>query len=205
MTIDSFDTVILTSIFILPGFVISTIVERINPSHAKTTSNYFLSCFCFSLINCACIAWLLVYIINQQYKHAWRMWLFLFIASLVSSLVIGMLVAIIRKTNLIKKIFDKIGISSIYPIPTAWDYIFSKQEPAYVIITLNDYSVVYGLFSNNSFASSDIDKKDIFLEKTFKVNQFGEWEDDEESKGIYISNENIIAIEFKGGIIDGKK
>ena len=92
----------------------------------------------------------------------------------------------------------KIKIRTIHTTPTAWDYLFSKQESGFVIVTLIDDQKLYGWYSSQSFTSSDPDERDIFIEKGYRID--GEkWTLDEQSQGFYIAKDQIKVIEFKKG------
>lgn len=53
-------------------------------------------------------------------------------------------------------------VNKIHPVPTAWDYYFSKQEEAWIIVTLKNGKTIYGKFSEHSFASSDAEERDLY-------------------------------------------
>ena len=82
------------------------------------------------------------------------------------------------------------------PIPTAWDYYFNKKEPCFVVITLKTGKTIYGLFSENSFASSEQSERDLYIEKTYNYNDEAEWNEVPRNKGIYLNKEDIETIEF---------
>ena len=68
-----------------------------------------------------------------------------------------------------------------------------------VIVTLTDDSVIYGDFSTKSFASSDPEERDLFIEKTYIPNEKGEWIAADKNEGIYIHKDQIKTIEFLRG------
>ena len=94
---------------------------------------------------------------------------------------------------------EKLRIRSIHSTPTAWDYIFSQQHSGYVIVTLTDDIKIKGWFSINSFASSDSEERDIYIEDLYCDEGEQEWIEDTDSNGIYISKDQIKFIEFKKG------
>ena len=58
---------------------------------------------------------------------------------------------------------------------------------------------MFGLYSYNSFTSSENEDRDIYVEKGYKIGETGEWIEDEESEGFYIPKNEIKYIEFKRG------
>ena len=106
-------------------------------------------------------------------------------------------IGIIKQKGYVEKIFEKLKIKSIHHIPTSWDYCFSEQKSLWVIITLKSGKIIYGLFGENSFASSDPYERDIYIEKIYNVDKNMKWVDNEgRSEGIYIAKEEIDTIEF---------
>ena len=83
-------------------------------------------------------------------------------------------------------------------MPTGWDWIFSRTEECYVIVTLKDGTEVAGYFGTNSMASSDPDRRDIYLEKVYKIPEDGGiWEIVDGSLGIHIDGSEIALVEFR--------
>ena len=166
MTIDSLDAVFITAIFILPGFLISSIIDAITPPRKEPEGVYFVRCLVYSIINCAVWSWLYSIILCAKYGNTF---------------------------------IEKIGINTIHSTPNAWDYYFSQQEPSFIIVTLVDGTVLYGWYAYNSFSSSDQEERDLYVEKSYSVNEKNEWTMDMESNGFYVPKDQIKYIEFKKG------
>ena len=67
-------------------------------------------------------------------------------------------------------------------------------------MTLTDGTQVAGYFGARSMASSDPERKDIFLEEAYTVPDDGTpWEAVAESLGAYIEGSQISSIEFRRG------
>ena len=75
--------------------------------------------------------------------------------------------------------------------------MFAKQERHYMIVTLNNDEKIRGWYSSKSFASSDPDIHDLFIEKAFVLGKDGMWNEDKENAGLYIPNGQIKLIEIK--------
>ncbi len=69
------------------------------------------------------------------------------------------------------------------------------QESGYIEITLMDDKKKYGLYSCESFTSSDPEERDIFVEQSYRVED-GQWIPDLPKKGFYIPKNQIKMIEF---------
>lgn len=99
----------------------------------------------------------------------------------------------------VNKLADKVGIATVDPSPSGWDYFFSKRESVFVIVGLKDGSRVAGFFGPNSMASSDPAAKDIYLEEVFRLSgKDGEpWESVDRSRGILVPHSEIQFVEFR--------
>ena len=128
MSIDSFDVVFYTAVFILPGFIINSIIDLVNPPKKYNEGKYFLKCLLLSIINCAIWCWLYRIIIDCKNLSSLWHWLLLVLVSLIGSIIIGIVMAVIKQKQIIDLILDKLKVNTIHSTPTAWDYLFSKQE-----------------------------------------------------------------------------
>lgn len=205
MTIESFDMLFYTAIFVLPGFVINSIIDATNPPKRHNDGIYFLKCLLYSIIHCAIWSWAYSLILNHTFKHFTLYWISLVLLTLAGAAVMATLIVIIKQKNLIYKMLEKLKIRSIHSTPTAWDYIFSQQHSDYVIVTLTDDTKIKGWFSTNSFASSDSEERDLYIEDLYYDEGEQEWVEDADSNGIYISKDQIKFIEFKKGEANERK
>ena len=89
------------------------------------------------------------------------------------------------------------GLDSIHPIPTAWDYIFSRGVSTWVLITLNDGTRIGGYFGTASFASSESGERDLYLEETYEVSDDGSWKRLTRDAGVWIRGTEVRLIEFR--------
>ena len=75
MTIDSFDIVFYTATLILPGFIISNIVDIANPTREKSDAVLAIRYLGYSLVNCACLSWVYKMLLRLQPEHPIAFWL----------------------------------------------------------------------------------------------------------------------------------
>lgn len=198
MTIESFDIIFYTAIFVLPGFIINSFIDSINPSTKLSKEPYFLKCLLFSLCNCGVWSWLYIIVIkNKKLTLPWN-WLLLLVISIVGSLIIGFILSVFKQKQLSQRFLSKFNIRTINSIPTAWDYYFSKLDSAFLIITLMDDTKLYGWYSTESFSSSNPEERDIYVELGYRIAEDGSWEKDDQSQGFYVSKNQIKYIEMKG-------
>lgn len=119
---------------------------------------------------------------------------------LVGPIVVGVIVGCFHYKETLRKVLQRYGINPIHPIPTVWDYKFSKTDkPVWVLITMKDGSQVAGLFGSRSFASSDPGQRDLYLQEMFRMDGDQPWQRIPQNDGILIRGDEIKHIEFWEG------
>ena len=199
MAIDSFDMVFYTAIFILPGFIINSIIDILNPTQKKSEGVLLLKSILYSIIHCAIWSWVYKLIFKLEKDFSYWYWVILIGFTLIAAIVFAVLIGIIKQKQLVRKALSILKIYCPHSIPNSWDYAFARSEGVWVIVTLTDDSVIYGKFSTKSFASSDPEERDLFIEKTYIPNEKGKWIAAENNEGIYIHKDQIKTIEFLRG------
>ena len=87
-------------------------------------------------------------------------------------------------------------LNPVTPYPTGWDKAFaSLEDSVWVIIHTKDLGLIFGKFGKESNASSDLDVRDIYIEEV-RGHNFAEVGESDEIRGIWISEEQIEAIEI---------
>lgn len=195
--ISSLDTVIYTAYFLVPGYIISEIVRCFMP--AKNTNDFEKSvrCLGYSIVELAIWFWLFDLINNSFESHNWAYWLILVLSVIITSIVLGFVIGILRQKVPFKTFADKLKIKVEHPIPTAWDYkFFNCQENKWVCVNLDDDTCIRGLYGAKSFSSSDSEQRDLYLEEAYTKEEGEHWEKVESTDGVWISSKNIKWISF---------
>ncbi len=93
---------------------------------------------------------------------------------------------------------DWVGIALVHVIPQAWDWRFSNMPRGgqFVMVTLTNGEQVAGFFGPSSFASSDSNHRDIYIEEEYDVEEGGTWASRPERVGVLIPDREISYIEF---------
>src|SRR5262249_29872947 len=112
--------------------------------------------------------------------------------------IFGMLLGISAQKEWGSRIASWFNLSTVHVIPTAWDWRLSRVSRGgmYVMVTLSSGGRVAGFFGPNSFASSDSDERDIYVEEEYTVDETGKWEARTEKVGVLIPAKEIKYIEF---------
>ena len=105
--------------------------------------------------------------------------------------------ALIALATLIRRLRQRLGFVSRRPITTAWDYIFSRRRPVWILVTMTDGSTVAGYFGPRSFASSDPRGRDLYIESVFVADDNGPWHEVPMNAGVWIAGTHILNIELR--------
>lgn len=199
MLIESFDVVFYTAIFVLPGFIINGIISAFNPTQKLSEGVLLLKCLLYSIIHCAIWGWLYKVIFTIENKYPKTYWFVLVVATIIAATIIAVTIGLVQQKQIIRNIISHFNLQISHSVPNSWDYCFSRNNSSWIIVTLTDDKMVYGWFSTKSFASSDSDERDIFIEKIYSVDENNNWIEIASSEGIYIPKEQIKTIEFLKG------
>lgn len=199
MLIESFDVVFYTGIFILPGYIINEIIAVFSPQKKVSEGALLLKSLLYSIINCALWSWLYKIVIDIGIQNTIFYWLILVVITIITAVVLGVVIGLIQYNQLIRKMLAALKIHTEHSIPNSWDYRFSEKYSTWLIVTLVDGSKIYGWFSTKSFASSDSEERDLYIEKIYSIDDNNNWIEIEGINGIYIPKEQIKTIEFLKG------
>lgn len=115
----------------------------------------------------------------------------------LSPIALGCVSARFQEMGTVARWLERVGFRTIHHIPTAWDWQLNQAKPCWIIVTLKNGSRVFGYFGERSFAGSDPQQRDLFLEAMFRPVETGDWAPVEETAGVLIMFDQISAIEFR--------
>ena len=98
MTLENWETVVYTCIFLLPGFLIKEVIDSIVPPKFHNDVKFFFTCIIYSILNLAIWAWLDKIIYNTC-KNENIILLYLALLNLFTSLVTGFIIGTIKYYN----------------------------------------------------------------------------------------------------------
>lgn len=156
-----------------------------------------------SVFNFALWSYFIYRLLTDSYfdEHPARAAATWFVIFFVGPLVFGVGLGLIYQWNLPKRVLGSIGFTMLSSIPTSWDHVFLRftNTTIWVLVTLKDDTRVAGFWGPKSYASSDPNERDIYIEQVYRVTESGPWELIERSSGILIPVEEIRYIEFRTG------
>jgi hypothetical protein len=187
---------------LVPGFIYSGVMSAFVPTRAYKEKEVmllrYLTATAFNYAICSPLIYLLVFGIifpSHPIGQACCWFLVIFVAPVI----LAMVRARIVQRDGLGWLYKLLGLRSISPIPTGWDWIFSTTEPCYVLITLTDGTEIAGYFGLRSMASSEPERKDIYIERVYTVPEDdGPWKEVERSLGMHVDGSQIAYIEFRG-------
>ncbi|WP_277623049.1 DUF6338 family protein [Burkholderia seminalis] len=197
--ITSVDKLYLAVLFLIPGFVCMKTYSIFNGERLDA-SKALVDALAYSCLIYAAFSWAIYWV---QTIGRYQLPLFCYVVFWTAILFLvpaGGAVSwfFLRRTRWMASLLP-------HPLGKAWDYVFSRREPSYVIITLTSGKRVGGAYGGDSFASSYPYDEQIYVEEV--------WDLDEEqgfsqrhvrSRGMLISANNIESIEFIGLYDDGQ-
>lgn len=181
-------------VFAIPGFISIKTYSLLCPNQDKDSTKQIIDAITYSCLNYALLG---PFIYMMLFSNKWE-----FICSFFTFLFYSFVMIIfpaflawfwLRLRNM--KFFQK---NAPHPIPRPWDFVFSDTNKwYYVIVTLSDGSKIAGQYCGNSFTSSYPEEPELYLEKTWVLNEDGGFERVREcSEGILILSKDIQSIEF---------
>ncbi|HUV05128.1 MAG TPA: DUF6338 family protein [Armatimonadota bacterium] len=196
MSLAWFEVTLYTAVFVLPGFVIYSVVSKLVILGRRNQSTSVLSFLVLTVVNYA--IWFIP--LRNSITHKWFKvspgWteLFYILVMLVSPALIGLLMGAAIQKRWLEKLLDQMKLASVDPTPTAWDWVLANKGQEWVIVTLKNGIILYGV---HRFASSDPAERDVFLDEVYQVGSDGRWEPVPDSSGVLIKGDEIVSIEFK--------
>jgi hypothetical protein len=183
--------------FIVPGLVIVYVRSRFisgrTPSHTENVLGYLVLSLLYYSVTLPFIEQALA--IREPWVARATIWIAL---TLVGPAIFGLLLGVWAQKEWGPRTANTLGLSTIHVIPAAWDWRFSKipRGGMFVMVTLTTGESVAGFFGSKSFASSDTNERDLYLEEEYIVNESGEWESRPAKVGILIPVKEIRYVEF---------
>lgn len=103
----------------------------------------------------------------------------------------------------LRPILNRLGVNPVHPVSTAWDWKLGDGQSHYVRILLKDGTILPGFWGPHSFASTDPNERDLYIEEAYHDPENGPWQ--ALTYGFYVSKDKIKIIEFypksNGGIV----
>lgn len=195
--------------FVLAGYVILTIRNLYIATDRASLAEIVVDIFLLSLINQ--MVWLILRYVGTGIQSAaiaastkpdyFRGNLFshpvlLFLETVVLPVCIGAAFGYFLRIGTGKKIARRLAMPIIGPTPRAYDHVFSRRSPCFVILSFDQDRTIYGYFGPDSLAGRDAGRSEIFLERLYVVQSDGGWIETVPHRSALINLTGLRAIEF---------
>lgn len=199
MTFDSLNAILLAIAFLVPGFVLSSMLAIAFRRRSRAASDLMLQYLTFSCVNHGFWSWLIVLMMHGDWLRTYPVAsaFLVFGILFVSPIGLGLAAGRLGRNERVQRVLSAVGFMAHRFIPTAWDYRFEQEVPSWVIVRLKDGSSVCGFFGERSFAGDEPDERDLFVEAVFRPIGVGFWKPEPDTDGILIKADEIASIEFK--------
>lgn len=203
MTIPNLQVILLTLIFLVPGYIINSVYSLMTIRRTEIKELLLLRFLGFSVLNLVFTYPLVHLLVTGDFidRHPYYSWLWLLTIIFIAPILIGILIGLSDKHDLIRNSLGKLGFNALTNSPTAWDEKFAEiccanDTGRSIEVTMKDGTKFAGFFGNKgSTASTDPKERDLYLEVGFKFID-GEWTRPDRTNGILLKGDDILAIEF---------
>jgi hypothetical protein len=199
--------VLLAIMFLIPGLIWKQTADLMSPYRSGKKAE-LLECLKLSCLNylCAAIPFGLLYVFccpadvepslkcMKSHLFYFTLWIF---PVFILPVLLGYLTGKLAANEAIKGWFRRFGVSVLNPAPTAWDYVFAREERYWARIELTDGKLVEGIFGSASLASDVKEARDLFLENVYELDEStGKYEVSGRNQGVWINQSQIKTIIF---------
>lgn len=130
---------------------------------------------------------------------------FFFVKVLVLPTILGSVLGYNLTAGWKNALLRRLSMPVVHPVQLGHDYAFgNNREPGFVIVTYFDGTVIGGFFGENSLASSDPDRSDLYLERLYSLESDGAWQEPSPSRSGLITLRDVRSIEFLATRENGK-
>jgi len=192
MKLDDLSSILLFVFFFLPGFVSLKVWSLFFRQKKADGKSLTYDCIFFSIVNFGLLSPVsLPFFISGWYKdHPVLTGFFVLFYCVVAPTLWPILWKFLINKKFMYRFIQ-------LPYPTAWDYFVGQRKSCFMLVHLNDDSMIGGHYGENSYASTWPDPPSIYLEKVFKVKPDGTFgEEIADSFGLVLSKEDYKYIEF---------
>ncbi len=199
MKFQSIPDLLLLAAFV-PGFVYHRVLSHfVTMRQMRSREDIILGFLTATALNFSVCSPLLYLLFAGRFSSAAPAWraLTLFIIIFIVPVMLGIASAMIKQKDGLAWLYRWLRLRAINPVPTGWDWIFGRTDPCYVLVTLRNGTQIAGYFGPQSMASSDPDRRDVYLERIYTIPLDGTWRPVDRSRGVYIDGSLIAFVEFR--------
>ena len=116
---------------------------------------------------------------------------------LVVPTALGSVLGLFLRSDWRNGVLRRLSLPVVHPVRRAHDYAFGNDRPpGFVEITYADGTKIAGWFGQESLASTDDRRSDLYLEKAYLIDENGDWKDPDIPRSILVSLTDVRSVEF---------
>ena len=203
MKFASLDIIVLTVSFLLPGFIVRSLLRYLFPQRETDKDALFLELSLFGMI--PFVVFLAVFgpALNGEagvtavVANRWDVVLWAAIV-IVLPLALSLGWAYVVRQESVREFAIQHGFAPLRGEPSAWDFLFHRRctGAVHLLVTLKDGTTVRGEFERlGSAASSDRSERDLLIGVMMREGEDGMWAATEHPKSVWIAGGEIKLVE----------
>jgi hypothetical protein len=185
------DAVYIALVFVIPGYVFLSLRNTFVAGQGKLNKEQILSYLTVSGVNFALFGWIIYFAYSYNFNTPVKVASWIFVLVLIPAAG-GILSGTWNQRDLVRRIYQRFGLTPIHAVPNAWDYKFSRSPGEWVLVTLKSGTQYAGFWASASFASDDPKERDLLIERIYEIDE--PWRPTE--KSLLITAGEISTIEF---------
>ena len=180
--------------FVLPGFITSHVRSQFLHGRWPPPSEALLVYLTLSALYLA-IATPLLGLVAKGSPDSVGGLLAWFGLLFVGPVILGVALGIGSRASIAHRVARRLGLQTVHPMPSAWDYRFSTGRTGHLLVTLKGGIRFAGYCSDQSFMSSDPLERDLLIEEIYDIDDNNRWII-QPGKSALIAGGEISTIEF---------
>lgn len=193
MDIWELDKLLLFIAFVMPGFISIKAYQLIFPGKERLTSDQLIDAIAYSCINYSILIIPIISVESGGLKEScpFLYYSFYLIVLLIAPIVWVLLWKYLRTREFFLR-------NAPHPTSRTWDFLFSQRKPYWAKVILKNGTIIGGLYSTKSNASSAPSPEQIYLEQTWIIDANGAFvRKKNETEGVLILSDEISHIELR--------
>ncbi|MDR0997366.1 MAG: DUF6338 family protein, partial [Zoogloeaceae bacterium] len=184
------ESLFLFVIFVIPGAIGLATYNLLNPGSQKNSGQILIDAVTYSLFNYAILLGPIYWAESSQWKENCPViYVMFYVFVLLGAPVIEALaIEKFRKTETGQRFMP-------HPTLKAWDYVFSQRKEYWVVVSMKNGNKIAGYYGPDSFASSAPAQEQIYLERSWVIDDEGFDREKNHTAGVMIVSSDIEKIE----------
>ena len=177
-------------LLILPGLISMHVYKLLMPVGQDKAPEKLLNAMFYGVLNLViCLPLLII----SSYSGLFDYWIFS-----ICMLVLVLLIFPILLPIIFVRFINSGALKGLQlPYPSAWDFVFNKRQPCFILIHLKNGKKIGGYYGSNSYSGSYPSHGEIYLEAVCKTDSDGSFSDYiEGTMGMLISQDAYDYIEM---------